>query len=72
MAEEVKNRLPGHKTYLDLENPLRIPPKIKLRIFCCYVREPEMKFSEFHTPEMGRKLNFLLIWVKFVWYKETY
>ena len=59
--------LRGTKHTWILKVPLRTPPKIKFHIFWYYLRKPEMKFSKFHRPEMGRKLWFLLIWVIFLW-----
>ena len=41
----------------DMDATVKTPPKIKFRIFWCYVRKTEMKFSKFHTPEMGRKIK---------------
>ena len=43
--------------------------KIKFCIFWWCKRKPEMKFSKFRAPKMGRKVIFLLIWVTFVWYE---
>ena len=46
----------GTKHTWILKVPLRTPTKIKFHIFWYYLRKPEMKFSKFHRPEMGRKL----------------
>ena len=48
-AKDVKNRLLGHTSYSDLENSLETPPKIRFRIFRCYVRKAKIKFNSTET-----------------------
>ena len=57
----------GTKHSWILKIPLMTPTKIKFCIFWCCQQKPEMQFSKFCAPEMGRKLIFLLTWRMFVW-----